>query len=52
MDDLSDKPSCYWSGLETVKEIAFYGGSIDKFVSPAVAGDVAARVAKLGRKGS
>jgi pantetheine-phosphate adenylyltransferase len=35
-----------------VKEIAFYGGSIDKFVSPAVAGDVAARVARLGRKGS
>jgi pantetheine-phosphate adenylyltransferase len=35
-----------------VKEIAFYGGSIDKFVSSAVAGDVAARVAKLGRKGS
>ncbi len=35
-----------------VKEIAFYGGAIDKFVSPAVADDVAARVAKLGRKGS
>jgi pantetheine-phosphate adenylyltransferase len=35
-----------------VKEIAFYGGAIDKFVSAAVAGEVAARVATLGRKGS
>jgi len=35
-----------------VKEIAFYGGAIDKFVSPAVAAEVAARVEELGRKGS
>ncbi len=34
-----------------VKEIALYGGEIRKFVTPAVAEDVAARVAKLGRKG-
>jgi pantetheine-phosphate adenylyltransferase len=35
-----------------VKEIAFYGGSIDKFVSHAVAAEVAARVSQLGRKGT
>ncbi len=35
-----------------VKEIAFYGGAIDKFVSHAVAAEVAARVEKIGRKGS
>jgi pantetheine-phosphate adenylyltransferase len=35
-----------------VKEIALYGGPIDRFVTPAVAGDVAARVGQLGRKGS
>jgi pantetheine-phosphate adenylyltransferase len=35
-----------------VKEIAFYGGNIDKFVSPAVAAEVAARVSQLGRKGT
>ena len=34
-----------------VKEIALYGGAIGKFVSPAVADDVARRVEKLGRKG-
>ncbi len=34
-----------------VKEIALYGGAIDKFVSPAVAAEVAARVEKLGHKG-
>jgi pantetheine-phosphate adenylyltransferase len=34
-----------------VKEIALYGGDIRKFVTPDVAGDVAARVAKLGRRG-
>lgn len=34
-----------------VKEIALYGGSIDKFVSAAVAAEVAAKVAQLGRKG-
>ncbi len=35
-----------------VKEIAIYGGAIDKFVSPAVAAEVAARVSQLGRKGA
>ncbi|PSJ43042.1 pantetheine-phosphate adenylyltransferase [Allosphingosinicella deserti] len=35
-----------------VKEIALYGGDIGKFVTPSVALDVAARVEKLGRKGS
>ncbi|MDH7975147.1 pantetheine-phosphate adenylyltransferase [Sphingomonas sp. AR_OL41] len=35
-----------------VKEIAMYGGPIDPFVTPPVAADVAARVAKIGRKGS
>jgi pantetheine-phosphate adenylyltransferase len=35
-----------------VKEIAFYGGHIAKFVSPAVAGEVARRVDSIGRKGS
>ena len=35
-----------------VKEIALYGGEISRFVPPAVAVDVAARVDKLGRKGS
>ena len=34
-----------------VKEIAFYGGPIDKFVTPAVRADVEARVEKLGRRG-
>ena len=34
-----------------VKEIAIYGGDIHKFVTPAVAADVAARVEKIGRKG-
>ena len=34
-----------------VKEIAFYGGAIDKFVSSNVAADVAARVKQIGRKG-
>jgi len=34
-----------------VKEIAVYGGDIRKFVSPAVAADVVARVAEQGRKG-
>lgn len=34
-----------------VKEIAIYGGSIAKFVSPAVCEEVVARVEKLGRKG-
>ena len=35
-----------------VKEIALYGGAIGKFVSAAVAVDVAARVELIGRKGS
>jgi pantetheine-phosphate adenylyltransferase len=35
-----------------VKEIALYGGPIDRFVTPAVASEVAARVDTLGRKGS
>jgi pantetheine-phosphate adenylyltransferase len=34
-----------------VKEIALYGGDIHKFVSAAVADDVEARVAQIGRKG-
>jgi pantetheine-phosphate adenylyltransferase len=35
-----------------VKEIALYGGDIGKFVTPAVATEVAARVQLVGRKGS
>lgn len=35
-----------------VKEIALYGGEIHKFVTPAVANEVAARVDTIGRKGS
>ena len=35
-----------------VKEIALYGGPIDRFVTPTVAAEVAARVATIGRKGS
>jgi pantetheine-phosphate adenylyltransferase len=35
-----------------VKEIALYGGEIGKFVSPAVAAEVAERVRRIGRKGS
>lgn len=35
-----------------VKEIALYGGPIDRFVTPAVATDVAARVERIGRKGT
>jgi pantetheine-phosphate adenylyltransferase len=35
-----------------VKEIALYGGAIHRFVSPAVAEQVRARVGELGRKGS
>ncbi|GGI87540.1 phosphopantetheine adenylyltransferase [Polymorphobacter multimanifer] len=35
-----------------VKEIAIYGGEIGKFVSPAVAAEVRARVDVIGRKGS
>ena len=34
-----------------VKEIALYGGDIRKFVPPAVAIEVEARVAQIGRKG-
>src|SRR5436305_5266125 len=35
-----------------VKEIALYGGNIGKFVSQAVAADVARRVEAIGRKGA
>ena len=35
-----------------VKEIALYGGPINKFVTPTVAVDVLARVETIGRKGS
>ncbi len=35
-----------------VKEIALYGGDIGKFVTPAVAEEVRARVDRLGRKGT
>ena len=35
-----------------VKEIALYGGDIGKFVTPAVAAEVSARVQAIGRKGS
>ena len=35
-----------------VKEIALFGGDIAKFVPPMVAGEVADRVAVLGRKGN
>ena len=35
-----------------VKEIAMYGGEIHKFVPPAVAEEVRARVEAIGRKGS
>ena len=35
-----------------VEESALYGGAIDRFVSPAVAADVRARVDVIGRKGS
>ena len=35
-----------------VKEIALYGGPIERFVTPTVAAEVAARVEKIGRKGS
>ena len=35
-----------------VKEIALYGGDIGKFVTAAVARDVAARVEAVGRKGA
>ena len=35
-----------------VKEVAMFGGDIGKFVTPAVAADVVARVEQLGRKGS
>ncbi len=35
-----------------VKEIALFGGAIDKFVPPEVAAEVVARVESIGRKGS
>ena len=48
MADVSLQPNA----SRLVKEIAFYGGDIRKFVGPAVAVDVARRVEKIGRKGS
>ena len=35
-----------------VKEIAFYGGPIHRFVTPSVAREVADRVERIGRKGA
>jgi pantetheine-phosphate adenylyltransferase len=35
-----------------VKEIAMYGGAINRFVMPAVEAEVSARVTRIGRKGS
>jgi pantetheine-phosphate adenylyltransferase len=35
-----------------VKEIALYGGPITRFVTPAVAAEVGARVEQIGRKGT
>ena len=35
-----------------VKEIALYGGDVSRFVPPAVAEEVRARVERIGRKGS
>jgi pantetheine-phosphate adenylyltransferase len=35
-----------------VKEIALYGGRVSAFVTPAVAAEVAARVERIGRKGT
>jgi pantetheine-phosphate adenylyltransferase len=35
-----------------VKEIALYGGAVDKFVPAAVAEEVRARVERIGRKGA
>lgn len=35
-----------------VKEIAIYGGAINKFVTPAIEGEVVARVEKIGKRGS
>ena len=35
-----------------VKEIAMFGGPIQRFVTPTVCGEVVARVEKLGRRGS
>ncbi|GAA4818661.1 pantetheine-phosphate adenylyltransferase [Sphingosinicella ginsenosidimutans] len=35
-----------------VKEIALFGGDIRKFVPPAVAADVTARVERIGRRGA
>jgi pantetheine-phosphate adenylyltransferase len=35
-----------------VKEIAIYGGAINKFVTPAIEAEVVARVEKIGKRGS
>ena len=48
MEDVSLQPIA----SRLVKEIALYGGPIDRFVSPTVAAELAARVDKIGRKGT
>ena len=47
MADISLQPIA----SKLVKEIAFYGGDVSRFVSPPVCAAVQARVAQLGRKG-
>ncbi len=47
MADISLQPIA----SKLVKEIAFYGGDVSRFVSPQVCVAVQARVEKLGRKG-
>ena len=48
MADVSTQPIA----SKLVKEIALFGGDIRKFVSPAVAADVTARVERIGRRGA
>jgi pantetheine-phosphate adenylyltransferase len=47
MADISLQPIA----SKLVKEIAFYGGDVSRFVSPSICGQVVARVEKIGRKG-
>jgi len=47
MADISLQPIA----SKLVKEIAFYGGDVSRFVSPPVCAAVVARVDKIGRKG-
>jgi pantetheine-phosphate adenylyltransferase len=47
MADISLQPIA----SKLVKEIAFYGGDVSRFVSPSICAQVAARVEKIGRKG-